>query len=73
MMMFGRRWLPAVVLLAVSLPHSQTFSLHSAKRARYQALVALYAAKKEDLDIKAELTEYLEKRKMLNADEEAKA
>jgi hypothetical protein len=35
--------------------------------------IALYAVNEESLDLKAELSGYLEKRKEVNADEEAKA
>ena len=35
--------------------------------------MALHAMKDESLDLKAELTAYLQKRKEVNADEEAKS
>jgi hypothetical protein len=76
--MLRRRRLPLAVLLFSSLRNSQSFSIVSTrciyKRQNLVApLLATNEDMKEDVDLKAELSKYLEIRRELRADEEAKA
>jgi len=77
-MTFLRRFLPLAAMVAVSAlcAHVHSFSMVTgSSRIKSQHLTLLRLAKKgeQDLDLKAELTEYLAKRQELRADDEAKA